>query len=78
MTIKPAIHFVGFRGDEYLSAIRVWGQPDFIHQWWDRRAAREIAVEDTVIFTQKASMEIGEYNAPDPDGGPREFERKQR
>lgn len=48
--VRPCIHFVGFRGDEYGSAVRVWGEPDFIHRFWDRRAQRDIAQEDTVIF----------------------------
>jgi len=29
--LTRAIHFVGFRGDEYSSAIRIWGVPDFFH-----------------------------------------------
>ena len=36
------IHFVGFRGEEFRSAVRVWGRPDFIHRGWDLRARREI------------------------------------
>ncbi|TPW26048.1 hypothetical protein FJU11_16515 [Pararhizobium mangrovi] len=47
---RRAVHFVGFRGDEYLSACRVWGEPDFIHRGWDKRAQREIADIDTVVF----------------------------
>jgi hypothetical protein len=50
-----AIHFVWFRGDEYLSAVRVWGEPDFIHMGWDSRAKREIADGDTVVFAKGAS-----------------------
>lgn len=50
--VRPAVHFVWFRGNEYLSAVRVWGRPDFIHQGWDRRARREIADCDTVVFAQ--------------------------
>lgn len=49
-----AVHFVWFRGDEYLSAVRVWGQPDFIHMGWDTRARREIADGDTVVFAKGA------------------------
>jgi hypothetical protein len=45
-----AIHFVGFRGDEYARAIRVFGTPDFVHPGWDLRAAREIADGDLVLF----------------------------
>jgi len=48
--VIPAVHFVGFKGDEYLSAVMVWGKPDFIHRGWDRRAHREIHESDTVIF----------------------------
>ncbi len=46
------LHFVWFRGDEYNRACRVWGKPDFIHIGWDRRAAREIAKGDTVVFAR--------------------------
>ena len=44
------MHFVGFRGDEYVRALRVFGEPDFIHRGWDLRAQREIAPGDTVVF----------------------------
>jgi hypothetical protein len=44
------VHFVGFRGDEYARALRVFGTPDFIHRGWDLRAQREIAPDDVVVF----------------------------
>lgn len=44
------IHFVGFKDDRYWTAARVFGRPDFIHRFWDRRAADEIAPDDIVIF----------------------------
>lgn len=47
-----AVHFVGFRGEEYLSAVRVWGFPDFIHRVWDRRSRREISDCDTIVFAK--------------------------
>lgn len=47
-----AIHFVGFRGDEYTRACRVFGEPDFVHLGWDRRARRELADGDLVVFAQ--------------------------
>lgn len=47
-----AVHFVWFRGDEFHRAMRIWGRPDFIHIGWDRRAAREIADGDTVVFAR--------------------------
>jgi len=45
-----ALHFVGFKGDEYVRAIRVFGQPDFIHPGYDLRALREICPGDKVVF----------------------------
>ena len=44
------LHFVGFRGDEYLSAIKVWGKPDFFHRVFDDRVFGDVADGDTVIF----------------------------
>jgi hypothetical protein len=52
------LHFVGFRDDRYLTARRVFGQPDFIHMGWDLRARREIAPDDLVIFA------TGDENQP--------------
>jgi len=49
---RPCLHFVGFRDDRYLTALRVFGPPDFIHPGWDVRAAREIAPGDVVVFAQ--------------------------
>ena len=46
------IHFIGFRGEEWWSAIKVWGRPDFVHPGWDLRAQREIAPDDVVIFAR--------------------------
>jgi hypothetical protein len=47
-----ATHFVGFRGDEYARACRVFGRPDFVHPGWDLRARREIEPGDRVIFAR--------------------------
>ena len=44
------IHYVGFRGDEFLRAKRLWGGPVMIHRCWDLRAQRDIGEEDVVIF----------------------------
>ena len=43
-------HFVGFRSEEYISALRAFGPPDFIHRGWDLRARREIADGDLIVF----------------------------
>jgi hypothetical protein len=47
---RRCIHFIGFRGEEYWSAVKVWGAPDYFHMGWDRRAAREIRDGDVLIF----------------------------
>ena len=67
----PAIHFVGFRGEEWWSAIKVWGRPHFIHMGWDQRAQREIIPGDIVIFaTGEADQPAAKYNYPDLKPGP--------
>lgn len=50
--MRQALHFIGFRADEYWSAVKVWGMPDFIHRCWDKRAQREIAPRDVLIFAR--------------------------
>ena len=57
--IERSVHFIGFRGDEYNSAVKIWGQPDFIHPVHDRRAYIEIDKEnDILIFAGKERPEI--------------------
>lgn len=47
-----AVHFVGFRGNEYISAVRAFGRPDFFHRTHDVRMVRggELAPHDVVVF----------------------------
>jgi len=52
-TTERTVHFVGFRGDEYTAAVRVFGRPNFIHRIWDIRAAAEIQPEDLVVFARE-------------------------
>lgn len=47
-----AVHFIGFRDDRYHNAVKVFGQPDFIHRYWDVRAKQEIAEGDVVVFAK--------------------------
>lgn len=66
LAVRSAIHFVGFRDERYWNAVRVWGRPDFIHYVWDRRAQRDIAPQDTVVFANgDADQHLGKYNGPD-------------
>lgn len=55
-----AVHFVGFRGEEYHTAIKVFGLPDFFHRVFDKRAVAEFCEGDTVIFAN------GSENKPTP------------
>lgn len=64
--MRPHLHFVGFKDDAYNRAQRVFGPPDFIHPRWDRRARREIADGDTVLFAVGSEAdEPTRFNAPD-------------
>lgn len=56
--MKNAVHFVGFRGNEYNSAVAVFGKPDFFHRVWDNRAVQEVAPGDMVVFAK------GDENQP--------------
>ena len=61
--IKRAVHFVGFRGDEFNSAVKIWGKPDFFHRDWDVRVKHggEFHPDDIVIFAKKS-----EHDQPNP------------
>lgn len=50
--MRNAVHFVGFRGDEYVTAVRVFGKPDFFHRVWDVRAQHEVDQNDVVVFAR--------------------------
>ncbi len=64
----PCIHYVGFRDDRYWNAYLIFGGPRVIHRWWDHRAKREIAEDDTVIFADGDwQQEPRRFNAPDLD-----------
>lgn len=49
-----ALHFVGFSDSaQYARAVKIWGQPDFIHVHWDVRVVYGGEFDpdnDTVIF----------------------------
>lgn len=48
------LHFIGFRGDEFHRACRVFGRPDFVHVYLDHRAIAEIMPGDRVVFANGA------------------------
>lgn len=63
-----AVHFVGFRGEEFWSAVKAFGRPDFIHRGWDKRARRELADDDLVVFaTGEFDQTVSDRNFDDID-----------
>jgi len=52
------VHFIGFRGEEFWSAVRVFGYPDFIHKWHDHRMYGDVGDGDTLVFANKATPNI--------------------
>jgi len=66
--MKPRLHFVGFdRFDQrYWNAVSVFGRPAFLHRRWDRRARREIAPDDAVVFANgDADQPHSRFNGDD-------------
>lgn len=55
---QKCVHFVGFKGDEYNSAVKAFGKPDFIHRYWDGRAATMVVEGDIVVFANGAKPVI--------------------
>lgn len=67
MTI-PTVHYIGFRGDEFVRARRLWGGPVMIHRRWDRRAQRDIGPDDLVIFAEgDETQPLARWNGDDLD-----------
>lgn len=63
---RPALHFVGFRGDEYHSAVRILGPPDFIHIGWDVWAKQAVVSGDVAVFARGTfDDEPSRYSFPD-------------
>jgi hypothetical protein len=67
-TPNSALHFVGFKDDRYCAAVRVFGEPDFVHRTWDKD---EIMEGDVAVFATEVVVEKdGLYVKPDPDAAP--------
>lgn len=70
------VHFVGFPdnyGRQFQNAVRTFGPPAFLHRFWDRRAQRDIAPDDLVVFAsgderQPVCKWNGDDQFYDPDG----------
>lgn len=61
-----ALHFVGFKNDRIMGALRVFGRPDFWHRVYDSRALAEIFPGDTVVFADgDETQDIREFTYDD-------------
>ena len=65
--MKRDVHFVGFRGDEYLSAVKVFGKPDFFHRVFDDRVifGGEVGDNDITIFANRADKKYSKFTFND-------------
>ena len=65
--MKRDVHFVGFRGDEYRSAVKVWGKPDFFHRVFDERVifGGEVGDDDIIIFANGADKRYKKFTFND-------------
>lgn len=51
------VHFIGFDGDGFAAAVKVFGHPDFIHKFFDKRSLGDIDFDnDTVVFGRKTKL----------------------
>lgn len=60
-----AVHFVGFRHDEFNNAKKIWGNPDFFHRVFDRRAIAEFCEGDTVVFANASECKFSQFTFDD-------------
>jgi len=74
MPIRPedratvCVHYIGFRGDEFARARKLFGGPAFIHRRWDARARRDIGPDDVVVFAQgDEAQPLAKSNSADID-----------
>ena len=59
------VHFVGFRGEEYNRAARVFGPPDFVHLVHDRRMYGDVGDGDTIVFANRSDDRVSEHTWQD-------------
>jgi len=60
------VHFIGFRGEEYWSAVRAFGPPHFIHLIHDHRMYGDVGPDDVLLFGPKADPNhISKYSWQD-------------
>ncbi len=77
--VTPAVHFVGFKGDEYTAAVRIFGPPDFIHRKHDLRFVfgGELHPADTVVFANGSENAVFLRAVDDSNIDVQAFEKEQ-
>lgn len=67
---NPTLHLVGFRGEEYWSARKIWWDlPVMIHRVHDRRMQRDVGENDVVVFANSEREDVlREFNGDDVRG----------
>ena len=65
--MKSILHFVGFRGEEYRHATKIFGLPDMVHRFLDPRAVAEFAKGDTVVYANGAEDKFHRYSFNDSE-----------
>ena len=46
--MNKIVHFIGFDGDGFSAAVKVWGRPDFIHKF-DKRSLGDIDFDNDTL-----------------------------
>lgn len=69
LSAAPCVHFVRFvslSDQRFQNAVLAFGPPDFLHRHWDKRAQREIAFGDVIVFARgDADQPIVPFNGND-------------
>lgn len=55
---ETSLHFVGFKGDEYLRAIKVFGKPDQVHRYNDPRFRAEFSPGDIAVYANGSEGKV--------------------
>lgn len=64
--MRSALHFVRFKNDRFLNAVKAFGRPDFIHRHWDHRAVAEVMPGDVVVFAEgDSSQSVTDFSYDD-------------
>jgi len=46
---KRLVQFIGVTDEQWNSAVRIWGQPDFVSKWYDYRSLGNIDWDNDIV-----------------------------